>query len=164
MSIASISSLDAPAVFVTAGRTIDASPSWPAWLAIAWAVGALIVAVRLARGHLAARRLAHTAEPSVPESWSVALREAAASLALTKRVELLRSERIGSPMTIGVLRPRVLLPAAADAWSPERLRAVLVHELGHVRRHDTIIQLAAQLGCALYWWNPLAWLAAARLR
>jgi hypothetical protein len=67
-------------------------------------------------------------------------------------------------MTIGLLRPRVLLPAAADEWSPERLRAVLVHELGHVSRHDTVIQLAAQLGCALYWWNPLAWLAAARLR
>ena len=67
-------------------------------------------------------------------------------------------------MTIGVLRPRVLLPAAAAAWPAERLRAVLVHELGHVRRHDTAIQLAAQVACALYWWNPLAWVAAARLR
>jgi beta-lactamase regulating signal transducer with metallopeptidase domain len=162
--IASTSSLDAPAVLVTAGPATGAAPAWPAWLAIVWAVGALVVALRVLRGHLAARRLAHTAEPSVAASWSAALREAAASLALAKRIQLLRSGTIGSPMTIGVLRPRVVLPAAADAWSPERLRAVLVHELGHVRRHDTAIQLAAQLGCALYWWNPLAWLAAARLR
>ena len=163
-TIAGISALDAPAVLVTAGPAIGAAPTWPAWLAIGWAVGALVVALRLLRGHVAARRLAHTAEPSVAGSWSAALRDAAASLALAKPIQLLRSAAIGSPMTIGVLRPRVLLPAAADHWSPERLRAVLVHELGHVRRRDTVIQLAAQLGCALHWWNPLAWLAAARLR
>jgi beta-lactamase regulating signal transducer with metallopeptidase domain len=163
-TIAGSSLLAVPAVFVTAGAETGAAPTWPTWLAIVWAMGALVVAFRWLRGHLAAHRLVHTAEPSASASWSAAVREAAGSLGLTKRIQVLRSETIGSPMTIGVLRPRVLLPAAADAWSPERLRAVLVHELGHVRRHDTVIQLAAQLGCALYWWNPLAWLAAARLR
>jgi hypothetical protein len=90
--------------------------------------------------------------------------EAAASLAMTGDFFLGRVEGIGSPMTIGVWRHRVLLPAVADAWSPERLRAVLIHELGHVRRRDTLIQLIAQLASVVYWWNPLAWLAAARLR
>lgn len=163
-AISSTTSLEIPAVFVTAGPATAGAPSWPLWLAMVWAVGALLVGFRLLRGHLAARRLAHTAASEVPASWSAALSEAAASLGLTRRIHVLRSDTIGSPMTIGVLRPRVLLPAAADEWPPARLRAVLVHELGHVLRHDTIIQLASQLGCALYWWNPLAWLAAARLR
>lgn len=163
-TITTAGSIAAPAILVTAGPATGAAPTWPTWLAIMWAVGALVVAFRLLRGHLAARRLANTAVPRVAESWSAALREVAGSLELATRIELLRSETIGSPMTIGVWRPRVLLPAAADGWSNERLRAVLVHELGHVRRHDTLIQLAAQLGCALYWWNPLAWIAAARLR
>jgi beta-lactamase regulating signal transducer with metallopeptidase domain len=157
-------SLLATAVVVTGGLTTSAEPSWPSWLAITWAAGALLVSLRFLRGHLAARRLSRAAEPAHAEAWLSARREAQASLAMTGDVGLGRSEAIKSPMTIGVLRPRVLLPAAADGWSPQRLRAVLVHELGHVRRHDTLIQLGAQLACALYWWNPLAWLAAARLR
>ncbi|MEO8844285.1 MAG: M56 family metallopeptidase [Kofleriaceae bacterium] len=161
------SALDGAAVYVTAGAATTSAATWP-WLAtglaIGWAAGALVVAFQCVRAQLAACRLVKAAEPHVAESWTVALDAATASLALAVRVQLRRSATIGSPMTIGVLRPRVVLPAAADAWSPQRLRAVLVHELGHVRRRDTLIQLAAQLGCALYWWNPLAWLAAARLR
>lgn len=162
--LTSTRSFTAAAVLVTPGAPITAAPTWPAWLALAWAAGALVIAVRLARGHLAARRLVHAADPVIPSAWFTAQREAATALGLTRRVQVRRSATIGSPMTIGVVRPRVLLPAAAEGWAPARLRAVLVHELGHVVRHDTAIQLAAQLACALYWWNPLAWLAAARLR
>lgn len=157
-------SLVAATVFVTGGRTTGAGPEGPSWLAVTWAAGVLLVSLRFLRGHLAARRLSRAAEPARAEAWLSAWREATAQLAITGTAGLGRSEAIASPMTIGVLRPRVLLPAAADAWSPERLRAVLVHELGHVRRRDTLVQLGAQLACALYWWNPLAWLAAARLR
>lgn len=160
----SAASIDLPAILVTNGGAPEPAPAWPAALAMAWAAGALVVGLRLARGHLVARRLLRTAAPNVAASWSLALREAASSLALARPVQLLRSEAIASPMTICVWRPRVLLPAGADAWSAARLRAVLVHELGHIRRHDTAIQLAAQLACAIYWWNPLTWLAAARLR
>jgi beta-lactamase regulating signal transducer with metallopeptidase domain len=157
-------SLLANAVVVTGDGATGAGPAWPSWLAITWAAGTLLVSLRFLRGHLAARRVSRTAEPAHAKAWLSARREAMASLAMAGQVGLGRSEAIGSPMTVGVLRPRVLLPAAADTWSPQRLLAVLVHELGHVRRHDTRIQLGAQLACALYWWNPLAWMAAARLR
>lgn len=145
--------LDAPAVIVHA---TPHAATWPTWLALGWAGGALAVALRIWRGHRAARRLLETATLDVPASWRDVLS--------TPRLPLLRSAAITSPMTIGVLRPRIVLPAAASTWSRERLRAVFLHELGHVRRRDPVIQLVAQLGCALYWWNPLAWYAAARLR
>ena len=63
------------------------------------------------------------------------------------------------PMTFGVFRPTVLLPAGASEWSPERLRVVLLHELAHVRRGDVAMHLLARTALALYWWNPLAWFA-----
>ena len=49
-------------------------------------------------------------------------------------------------------------------WSAERRTAVLIHELGHVRRHDLIGHTLGRIACALYWFHPLVWTAARRLR
>ena len=67
------------------------------------------------------------------------------------------------PVTWGLLRPRVLLPACATQWSEERKRLVLAHELAHVHRADWFVHLAAKLACAVYWFNPLFWMAYNRL-
>jgi TonB family protein len=63
----------------------------------------------------------------------------------------------GMPMTFGVLRPTVLLPEEARAWSGERRRVVLLHELAHVLRGDAVTHLLARTALVLHWWNPLAW-------
>lgn len=152
------------AIVLTGGLPASSGSPWRAWLVLPWALGTGVVLLRVLRSHLAARRLGRAAEPAEEQVWLLARDQAAASLGIAPNVEIRRSDVIVSPMTVGLLRPRVLLPAAAHAWSVERLRAALTHELGHVRRRDTAVQLCAQLVCALYWWNPLAWLAARRLR
>jgi len=68
------------------------------------------------------------------------------------------------PMTWGIRRPAILLPAEADNWTAEWRRDVLLHELAHVKRHDFLIQLMAHFACAVYWFHPMVWLAATRLR
>ena len=139
-------------------------PGWSRWLALAWAVGTVLVSLRLVRGYEAARTLARATSPGACSAWDEALADAAATLDLRDAVVLRRSDVVRSPMTIGLLRPQIVLPAEAERWSHERLRAVLIHELGHVRRRDALTQLGAQIVCALHWPNPLAWLVAARLR
>src|SRR6185503_9330111 len=68
------------------------------------------------------------------------------------------------PMTFGVINPVVLLPGDADEWPEERRRIVLLHELAHVHRLDSLTHIFTQIACAVYWFNPLVWIAAARLR
>ncbi len=67
-------------------------------------------------------------------------------------------------MTWGTVYPVVLLPAEADGWNKERRTVVLAHELAHIRRWDAATQWIAHLALALYWFNPLVWIAARRLR
>lgn len=53
----------------------------------------------------------------------------------------------------------VFLPLDAVQWTGQRRRAVLLHEVAHVRRGDTRIQILARMAWSVYWWNPLAWVA-----
>src|SRR5262249_6898672 len=83
---------------------------------------------------------------------------------VSPRIAFLRSARATMPMAWGIVNPAVLMPADADDWPTDRLRIVLLHELAHVKRRDCLTHMLAQLTCALYWFNPLAWMAARRAR
>lgn len=67
------------------------------------------------------------------------------------------------PVVWGIVRCRLMLPVAARHWSDEQLKSVLMHELAHIKRGDTLVQLLTQVACALHWFNPLVWFAAWRL-
>ena len=56
----------------------------------------------------------------------------------------------------------VVIPATAATWPAERVRAVLSHELAHVRRRDWSIQVLAEPFRCVYWFNPLVWIACRR--
>ena len=63
-------------------------------------------------------------------------------------------------MALGIGSPAIVIPDTADAWSAERRRAVLLHELAHIERRDCLTQTLASLTCAVYWIHPGAWWAA----
>jgi TonB family protein len=136
----------------------------PAILIGAWALGFCLVAARLWIGVRRVRQMARGARALEANDWIQASAQLAAALALRRPVALLRSERVSIPMTAGVRRPVILLPDDAEGWTAERRWVVLAHELLHVRRGDYAFWMVAQLACALYWFHPLVWLAASRLR
>jgi carboxyl-terminal processing protease len=139
-------------------------PGGVAWLLVLWAAGVALALAWLAAGFLSVWLLRRGSRLVSTGPLVSLLRELAEELGIRRRVRLLLSERRAIPMTWGVLRPVVLLPAEAEDWPAERLRVVLLHELGHVLRWDCLTQLVAHLARALYWFHPLAWLAVARLR
>lgn len=87
-------------------------------------------------------------------------------IGLTRAWELRVSANpaLTTAMTWGLMRPVVLLPREASLWSEDRYRAVLLHELAHVKRGDSLTGILAYLVCALYWFHPAVWLAANAMR
>jgi beta-lactamase regulating signal transducer with metallopeptidase domain/protocatechuate 3,4-dioxygenase beta subunit len=139
------------------------APSW-SWLWATWLAGALAVLSAPLAGWIAVRRLSRAARPIDDAGWPDLLREQSTQLGLSRRIVLLLGEGAIMPMTWGWARPTILLPSDADSWDDDRRRAVLLHELAHIRRLDCPTQALARLACAVYWFHPLAWLAERRMR
>ena len=140
--------------------TIDVRP-----LVILWGLGTALMAMALGVGMLRVRRIGRSARPLHEDSrWLRLARERAHECDARRPVSILLSSAPVCLGTWGSIRPRIVLPAGADGWSDARIHAVLCHELAHVRRHDWLVQLAAEIVRAVFWFNPLAWIAAARLR
>jgi|694.fasta_scaffold06862_6 beta-lactamase regulating signal transducer with metallopeptidase domain len=139
------------------------APSLGRGLAMIWLVGASVFAARLV---LAALRVRRHARDAAPASGPVATRlaELATASGVHGAVLGLVSRQGLIPMAWGWRRPVVLLPEDAGSWPEGRLRAVLLHELAHIRRRDVATQLVGELARGLFWFHPLAWWSLRRLR
>src|SRR5436190_5776604 len=133
-------------------------------LLLVWGVVVLAIASSLAYAALMVKRIVSRARPLSSEDWVTPLWEVSDRLSLEEPPRLLRSEDAKMPFACGLFNPTIVLPAECDNWSLDRRRAVLLHELAHVRRHDLIGHTLGRLACAVYWFHPLVWTAAKQLR
>ncbi|MCY2931487.1 MAG: thioredoxin-like domain-containing protein, partial [Planctomycetota bacterium] len=134
------------------------------WAMACWALGALLCLAPVLLGWLSLWRLRCRCRRVTDPAWLDLLARAGATLGLHRRVILLESDRRPMPMIWGLFQHKLLVPAEAAAWPADRRWVVLLHELGHAKRWDCLTRLIAHLACALYWFNPLAWLALFRLQ
>ena len=133
-----------------------AGPIWLAGVAISLSI-LLVGMARLAWLASGARRIERGRLANLA-------RETSAAFGLRRPVVLLQSSHPALLVTWGLLRPKVILPAAARGWSDDRARVVLRHELAHIRRGDWAVLIAAEVLRAVYWFNPLVWIACSRVR
>ncbi len=138
--------------------------SWPGVLVALWAIGALFIVGRVIVGILAVQWMARRGQRVLDAPWMKMAIGLASEVGVSSNITFLRSGRATMPMACGVVRPAVMMPAEADTWPIDRLRIVLLHELAHVKRHDCLTHLVAQVACAFHWFNPLAWIAARQVR
>jgi len=143
---------------------VKAASSFAGWVLLAWGMGAALTLASTALGLVSLWRLGRSASPVDDDRAIRILGQLACQLGLARAVRLVRTDKRAMPMTWGVLRPVILLPDDARSWTEDRLRAVLAHELAHVTRGDCLTRLFARMVRALYWFNPLAWVAESRIR
>lgn len=134
-----------PAVLpVTPAPAAVAAPAMPwytqltVWhlLAAVWAAGVLVLAIRALWAYRRLSRTVATACKAGDGCYSGAC--------------------VPAPFTLGILRPRIYLPATLTGAARQ---AVLLHERTHLRRHDPQVKPLFYAVVCLHWFNPLAWLA-----
>ena len=130
-----------------------------------WLAGAALLS-----GHLflttyrlsrAIRRQRPVTDPAVLKLFEDCKQEMNVSTPLT----LVETSSVSSPALLGFIRPRLLLPAGLPrGFSPEELRYIFLHELGHLKRWDIPLNWLMSLTLIIHWFNPLVWYAFRRLR
>ncbi len=137
---------------------------WPAWLAVGFLLSVVAGVVRLGLGILAVGRLRARSLPITDAVLREEIECLRSELACTRLVETRESADVATPATFGWRRPVLILPFDWRDWDRSDRRAVLAHELAHVRRGDFLTSMVAQVSLALHFYHPLAHWLTARLR
>ncbi len=129
-----------------------------------WLLGVVIGMAWIAAGRIGLARVIRGATRLTTMEWRTILATEALHAGVAREVALLTSPAVSMPVTWGVLSPVIVLPEASLAWTHERKRVVVMHEMAHIARRDSATQFLATFACVAYWLHPLVLLAARRLR
>jgi WD40 repeat protein/beta-lactamase regulating signal transducer with metallopeptidase domain len=132
------------------------------WL---WLVGSPLTFGWLALGLVGAERLRRSSRLLADGELARLCRRLAGQLGIVHDVAVAVCDQLATPILVGVVRPLILVPAAAlSSWRPEQIEMVLLHELAHVRRWDNLINLLQRLVESALFFHPAVWLISAWVR
>ncbi|MDF9800516.1 beta-lactamase regulating signal transducer with metallopeptidase domain [Catalinimonas alkaloidigena] len=132
-------------------------------LASAWLIGSLLFSFRLSLGLWQIHQLKQKKQ-ALPEFWKAKSLELQQVLGIRQKVEISTNDTLDSPLTLGWLKPMILLPASMlTAMPAEQIESILVHELAHIRRHDYLWNLLQSVAEVILFYHPAYWYIASVL-
>lgn len=143
---------------IMAAPSAAASPMQAAlgWLVLLWIAGVVLAGYRSWCQWRSLVRIAR--------DWAEPLAGLEATLAgltrrfdLPRRVRVLMTDHVDTPILFGWFKPVILLPTAVALGFPrQQLELILAHELGHLRRYDHLVNLAQAFVETLLFYHPVA--------
>ena len=134
------------------------------WPLVIWMAGVMWFGFRLVRSWVSLWRVTSRGTELTSGAVLDQVEAMRRQIGLDRSIDVLLGSPGSMPMVWGIFRARLILPEEALGWSEGRLRAILLHELAHLRRRDPLCLLIGNLAAIWHWPNPLAWLAVRRLR
>ena len=154
---------ESPASPAIAAKSPEVSFPWAVFFAAFYISITLIFLGRLMLGIIFSGGLVRAARPVAESEFEGFLIVDGQEHHPAVPLRLAESELISVPITLGILRPIILLPIGWRQWGPAPLRSVLAHERSHVTRRDALTQRLSLLHRAIFWFSPLSWWLHGRL-
>ena len=131
----------------------------------AWLIGVVFFSTRIVIGWLVTARLKRRPAGSTPVEWQRAFEELMLQMRISAPARLLASARVTVPAVVGWLQPVILMPVETLAGLPAgHIRALLAHELAHIRRHDYLMNILQSMAEALLFYHPAVWWISRQIR
>jgi len=125
------------------------------WLIVSWLIGVILCVAFFILSYWKSLRKINCAFPISDEfldRWKSEQR-------IKRPLSILVSDQITTPLALGVLKPKIILPDGMDLQNKSNLDYVLTHELYHIKRFDVLWKLLAVGVVCIHWFNPLVWVA-----
>ncbi len=137
--------------------------STPQLLMVIWITGAGIMGAWLILGARRLKRDMYESAVSAPEWLQQEFADCKKALGIKRDIRLLMQEAVAVPCLMGAIRPRLAVPARLLS-SRSQVRQILLHELIHFKHFDHIVNFLLNVLNAVYWFNPLVWVAFRQIR
>lgn len=142
----------------------EANPAFNSWLQQTLPIASIIYLVLLVfpilhftRNYRYVQVIRKYGLTKMEVNWRIFVERIAGQMGIRRRVKIWVSELVSSPVTIGFLKPVILVPLAAiNHLTPQQLEAVLLHELAHIRRFDYLVNLLVNFIQTILYFNPFA--------
>jgi beta-lactamase regulating signal transducer with metallopeptidase domain len=130
-----------------------------------WFIGVLLFSLRTAGGLFLVARLRRRDCNPMSAGLFALCRDMQTRLGISRAIRYCESLHLDAPAVVGWFRPVVLLPISALTGLTElQLRAVIAHELAHIRRLDAFFNLFQVAAETLLFYHPAVWWLSKRIR
>lgn len=134
-------------------------------LCLIWGTGILIMAILTLRSQLRIRQVIKSALPVQNPQVKIIYNECRGTIGISKNIRLYSSAFIQSPISVGLLKPCIVIPIHMITGSQDKdIRFILLHELQHYKHRDVTVNYLMCLARIIYWFHPLVWLALKEMR
>ncbi|HNP23547.1 MAG TPA: M56 family metallopeptidase [Panacibacter sp.] len=128
---------------------------WLPYLSLAYLVMLVFLCIRFARAFFYTSRIRHKGLHKADVDLRLFVKRTAAALGIKKEVFIYYSELVKGPLTIGFLKPLILIPVASiNNLSTEQVEAILLHELAHIKRLDFLLNIIQSVVELTLFFNP----------
>lgn len=124
-----------------------------------YALGLIVQITLFIKSYSMLNRIKKTSQAIVPRQWQELLKSMMQKQNISSRIQLLVSDYVTSPITMGVFKPLIIFPAAyINKISLKDAEAILLHEVAHIRRYDYLFNLFLVSIETILFFNPFVWL------